>query len=90
MRISNFWSVVVCLFSLLLFSTALGQSVEELMSQGNGLLSNGAYNDAVTVFRKVIGREPRNFEAQSNLAFAYLQSERYGNAVAEYNKAISR
>jgi tetratricopeptide (TPR) repeat protein len=77
----------MCLF--LMASGARGQSVEELMAQGDGLLKNGAYSEAVTVFRKVISQDPRNFEAQSNLAFSYLQSERYSNAVTEYIKAIS-
>jgi len=89
MRKSKLWSFGLCLYSCFLFSNAWSQSVEELMSQGNGLLSNGAYSEAITVFRKIVSQEPRNFEAQSNLAFAYLQSERYQNAVTEYNKAIS-
>jgi tetratricopeptide (TPR) repeat protein len=83
------WGVGLFMCTLFFFSNAWCQSVEELMSQGNGLLSNGAYGEAITVFRKVVSMEPRNFEAQSNLAFAYLQSERYQNAITEYNKAIS-
>jgi tetratricopeptide (TPR) repeat protein len=58
------------------------------MSQGNGLLTNGAYGEAITVFRKVVSKDPSNFEAQSNLAFAYLSSERYSNAVTEYKRAL--
>jgi Flp pilus assembly protein TadD len=52
-----------------LFSDARSQSVEELMAQGDGLLKNGAYAEAVTIFRKVVSKEPRNFEAQSTLLF---------------------
>jgi Tfp pilus assembly protein PilF len=69
-------------------SHAYSQSVEELMAQGAGLLARGAYSEAVTVFRKVVIREPANFEAQTNLAFAYLKAERYANAVTEYTKAL--
>ncbi len=79
----------ICIATLLCFSNVRSQSVEELMSSGNGLLSNGAFNEAVTVFKKVLSREPSNFEAQSNLAYAYLQGGRYQNAVTEYTKAIS-
>jgi tetratricopeptide (TPR) repeat protein len=64
-------------------------SVEELMASGDNLLKNGAYTEAISVFRQVVAKEPRNFEAQANLAFAYLQAERYDKAVAEYNRAIS-
>ncbi len=65
------------------------QSVEDLMASGSGLLKNGSYTEAAGIFRKVVSMEPRNFEAQYNLAFAYLQSERYDKAVAEFNKALS-
>ena len=64
-------------------------SVEELMSSGNNLLRNGAFTEAISVYRKIVAKEPRNFEAQANLAFAYLQAERYDKAVAEYTRAIS-
>jgi tetratricopeptide (TPR) repeat protein len=77
------------IFTLLAFSIVSSQSFEELMASGTGLLSNGAYSEAITVFRKALSREPSNFEAQSNLAFAYLQAERYQNAITEYTKAIS-
>jgi tetratricopeptide (TPR) repeat protein len=63
-------------------------SVEELMSSGNNLLRNGAFTEAASAYKQVLAKEPRNFEAQANLAFAYLQAERYDKAVAEYNKAI--
>jgi tetratricopeptide (TPR) repeat protein len=82
--------VVGLLFVMVVFfSGAQSQAVEELMSSGNGLLSNGAFSEAITVFKKVLSREPSNFEAQSNLAFAYLQAGRYANAVTEYTHAIS-
>ena len=64
-------------------------SVEELMASGGALLKNGAYTEAIGTFRKVLGKEPRNFEAQYNLAFAYLQAERYDKAVTEFKRAIS-
>lgn len=87
---SSRWVMGLFIIMLALSSHVYCQSsVEELMSSGTGLLSNGAYSEAITVFKKVISREPSNFEAQSNLAFAYLQAERYQNAVTEYTKAIS-
>lgn len=77
------------LVALFVLSVQSQTSVEELMSSGNGLLSNGAFTEAITVFKKVLTREPSNFEAQSNLAYAYLQAGRYANAVTEYTRAIS-
>jgi tetratricopeptide (TPR) repeat protein len=81
--------LVFCLTALFTFEARGEGSVEEYMAQGSALLRNGAYTEAITSFRKVLSMEPRNFEAQFNLAFAFLQSERYDKAIAEYNKAIS-
>jgi tetratricopeptide (TPR) repeat protein len=89
MNINKLVRIGLCVYLLFHISNVYSQSFEELMSTGNGLLSNGAYTEAITVFRKALSREPSNFEAQSNLAFAYLKAERYSNAVTEYNKAIS-
>jgi tetratricopeptide (TPR) repeat protein len=77
--------MVYCVLAL----PAFGQgSVEELMNSGAALLKNGAYTEAIGTFKKVLGMEPRNFEAQYNLAFAYMQAERYDKAVTEFKKAL--
>ena len=73
---------------LLSVSAARAQSVESLMDSGNEMLQRGAFDQAVTQFRKVLSREPHNFEAQYNVAFAYLGWGRYSNAVDEFNKAL--
>jgi tetratricopeptide (TPR) repeat protein len=80
---------VLAVTMLFVFPARSQNSVEELMANGNNLLKNGAYTEAISVFRQVLSKEPRNFEAQANLAFAYLEAERYDKAVVEYNKAIS-
>lgn len=64
------------------------QSIEGLMNSGQQLLSNGAYAQAVTKFRAVLSREPSHFEAQHNLAFAYLQMGRDNDAIAGFKAAI--
>ena len=69
--------------------TLSAQSTEELMSQGTMLIQNGAFDQAVTCFRKVVARDNRNFEAQFNLAFAYLNAGRNSIAIDEFNKAAS-
>ena len=73
----------------LLAQPAQAQSTEDLMNAGAEMLQRGAFSNAVTNFRKVVEREPRNFEAQYNLAFAYLGWGRYSNAVEEFKKALS-
>ncbi|HEX2957606.1 MAG TPA: tetratricopeptide repeat protein [Chitinispirillaceae bacterium] len=81
--------VVGCLLALGAIVQIQAQSVEELMLTGQAMIQNGAYNEAVTAFRKVVTREPDNFEAQFNLGFSYLGWGRYSNAVTELKKALS-
>lgn len=64
------------------------QSSEALMATGQQMLQNGAFSQAASAFRQVVGREPDNFEAQFNLGFAYLQWGRNGNAIEEFKKAL--
>jgi tetratricopeptide (TPR) repeat protein len=84
----SFMSALVVTFALAIPASGQG-SVEELMNSGGSLLKNGAYTEAIGTFRKVLSMEPRNFEAQYNLAFAYMQAERYEKAIAEFKKALS-
>ncbi len=83
-------SLLSIIISLMIISsgTLYAQSSEELMNQGSMLLDNGAYDQAVSKFRKVIARDPGNFEAQFNLGFAYLNWGRNSNAVKELKKAL--
>jgi Flp pilus assembly protein TadD len=71
-----------------LFSLTHAESIEDLMSRGQALLEREAYSQAVTAFRQVVNKESDNFEAQTNLAFAYLQWGRNSNAVEEFKKAL--
>ena len=70
------------------FSGNAAESIESLTAAGQSLLERGAYSQAVTAFRQVVSREADNFEAQFNLAFAYLQWGRNNNAVEEFKKAL--
>ena len=70
------------------FSGHAAESIESLTAAGQSLLERGAYSQAVTAFRQVVSREADNFEAQFNLAFAYLQWGRNNNAVEEFKKAL--
>lgn len=80
--------VLATVLLLLASVQSSAQSIEELMSQGQQLLERGAFNQAVTAFRNVVSREPDNFEARFNLAFAYLQWGRNSNAVDEFKQAL--
>lgn len=82
------YSLVAIILMLCWVAPLQAQSTESLMSQGNMLLSNGAFDQAVSAFRKVMARDPSNFEAQFNLGFAYLNMGRNSNAVTEFKKAL--
>jgi Flp pilus assembly protein TadD len=81
--------IVGCLLALGAIVQIQAQSIEELMQTGQAMIQSGAYNEAVTAFRKVVTREPDNFEAQFNLGFSYLGWGRYSNAATELKKALS-
>ena len=82
-------SIVILIGVLGLVGLLSAQSVEELMSEAMTALNNRNYESAVIIFRKVLSREPGNFEAQFNLALAYLRWDKPSEAVREFNKAIS-
>jgi tetratricopeptide (TPR) repeat protein len=86
MRYPSFHQIIV--FCLLFVVLGSGQSIEGLMNAGTDLLSNGAFNEAATNFRRVIARDPGNFEAHHNLGFAYLQLGRNAEAVKEFRAAL--
>ncbi|MFW5960594.1 MAG: tetratricopeptide repeat protein, partial [Chitinivibrionales bacterium] len=67
--------------------TLSAQSTESLMSNGNMLLNNGAYDQAVSKFRAVIERNPGSFEAWFNLGIAYLNWGKASNAVDAFKEA---
>lgn len=78
-------TVVIAIFCVHLRA----QTIETLMAQGQHMLEQGAFSQAVTAFRQVVSREPDNFEAQFNLGFAYLNWGRNSNAITEFKKALS-
>jgi len=77
--------LLVC---VLAFSAVKAESVETLMNSGQSLLSNGAYSQAASVFKKVLAREPNFFEARHNLGFAYLAMGKHAEAVRELERAV--
>lgn len=79
---------ITCMYLICLNSSLNAQSSESLMRTGIQLLKNGAFDQAVSKFRKIISRNPNDFEAQFNLGYAYLGWQRNSAAVKELLKAI--
>ncbi len=83
------WGLSVLVLLLIVGVQVQAQSIEELTAKGQQMLERGAFSEAVSAFRGVVSREPDNFEAQFNLAFAYLQWGRNSNAIQEFKRALS-
>ena len=47
---------------------------------GNGCFAVGRYNEAATVYRRILERGPAHQEARFNLGLAYLRLKRLGEA----------
>lgn len=88
MKLTKSISLSLCLLIMLTVQLS-AQSTEALMAQGNMFLSNGAYDQSIVRFQKVLGRDPGNFEAQFNIAFAYLSWGRNSQAVTAFKRAAS-
>ena len=58
------------------------------MTNGQGLLQRGAYNQAANAFKQALARDPNYFEAQYNLGLTYLQWGNNAQAVVELKKAL--
>jgi len=76
------------MFAVLVLSSGLfAQSPESLMMSGNEMMQRGAFDQAVTHFSRLVSMQPNNFEAQYNLALAYLGWGRYSQAIDGFVKA---
>ncbi|MBI2409196.1 MAG: tetratricopeptide repeat protein [Gemmatimonadetes bacterium] len=79
---------IVCA-ALLLAAPLRAQSPDELMAAGQTQLQTGEFDHAVSTFKKVVSRDPSNFQAQYNLGYSYLQWGKYSNAIKEFRKALA-
>ncbi len=88
MKLTKLISLSFCTIIMMIVQLS-AQPTETIMSEGNMFLSNGAYDQAIVRFQKVLGRDPGNFEAQFNIAFAYLSWGRNSQAVTAFKRAAS-
>jgi Flp pilus assembly protein TadD len=84
----NTFKSAIMIFILHISFSAMAQSVESLMGNGQELLQRGAFSQAVTAFKQALSMEPDLFEAQFNLGYAYLQWGNNAQAVTEIKKAL--
>lgn len=64
--------------------------VQRYLDLGKMLMEEEEYEDAIETFRKVLKRDPENFEAQYNLAFSLnIISEDESEIIKEFEKAYN-
>jgi outer membrane protein OmpA-like peptidoglycan-associated protein/Tol biopolymer transport system component len=72
---------------LLAYSVTFGQSVKELMAEGDRLHSKKKYRDAAAIFKKALDINPDDALANFKLGLAYLYSDTKSKAAAFIDKA---
>ncbi|RYY47567.1 MAG: VWA domain-containing protein, partial [Chitinophagaceae bacterium] len=77
---------------LVMFSgfTASAQTEKETIKQGNELYGKSDYPGAANQYGKVLAKNPDNVTAQYNLGNALYKSEQKEDAIAAYDKSISK
>ena len=70
---------------------ALAQQVvqaPDALIRGQELVSQGRYNEAITILQDVVRRDPTQDAAYHNLGFAYLRTGRPADAITAFQAAI--
>lgn len=75
---------IVCLLAA---ATAYGQSVKELVAEGDRLHSKKKYKDAIAVFKKALDINPDDALVNFKLGLAYLYSDTKSKAAGFIDKA---
>jgi tetratricopeptide (TPR) repeat protein len=64
------------------------QTAEEYASQGEMLLSQGQWDEAITSLTRAIGLEPKHIDAHANLGMAYYFKGKAEAAIPEFQTAL--
>jgi len=76
--------IIVCLLAA---ATVYGQSVKELVAEGDRLHSKKKYKDAIAVFKKALDINPDDASVNFKLGLAYLYSDTKSKAAGFIDKA---
>lgn len=78
---------VLLLAGLMLFLVAVAQTANTLVNQGNEFYKQGAYDIAITYYRRALEQNPNNHIAQYNLANALYRHKKFQGAIDAYKEA---
>jgi Ca-activated chloride channel homolog len=78
-------------FSLIFLNmlcTVKGQTVEDLVQEGNKQYANQDFSKAVNAYKKAVQQDGKNYAAQYNLAAGLFKQKKYEEAATVYNSML--
>lgn len=79
---------ILILFIFIFVSACGGQSKEELLQEGQRLLTDGNYRGAIVLFKNALEKDSEDLTARRGLAEANFKSGQFRQAESEYRKTL--
>ena len=79
---------IMTISSLYAVAAFAQQADQTIMDRANGFMDNGAYDQAIAEFTKVIQANPGSVNAYSGRATAYGAKKDYDHAIADYTHIL--
>ncbi|XP_078264399.1 uncharacterized protein LOC144598295 [Rhinoraja longicauda] len=70
-------------------STALNDKIRELAEQGNSMVNEGRYEDAVAYFTEAITYDPKEYRLFGNRSYCYERLQQYSRALSDAHTALT-
>ncbi|HDJ23399.1 MAG TPA: tetratricopeptide repeat protein [Candidatus Aminicenantes bacterium] len=64
--------------------------LKELLTEGNNLYNQGQYQEAISIYQKILGQFPDAYVINKNIGNAYFQLEDYDQAEEYYKKVLEK
>ena len=81
-------AILTTMMLALYLCSAYGQTEDESLRKGAGLIHHDKFDEAIDEFNKVIAADPKSASAYYNLGFAYDKKGDPAKAIANFTKAI--
>lgn len=83
-------AIIVTFHSSASLQSIDSQEVESWKSKGQYFKENGQNDSAITYFRKILERDPNDYDATLNMAQLYLDAGEFNKSIAQYKKIIEK
>jgi len=85
---NNFWSIFALAWLLCAAKWSLGGDVRTELQRAQDLETAGRYEQAITVYRTVLERDPKSLQANVGLGRAHFYSNQYPEAADSFGRAL--